>query len=173
MKFQSYTLADDPFNFDLHWPFPADQRKVIEGAVARVELNGVQEVNQLERRLNSHLRRRGYLWDQEDRKACCLWLPDFRKSVDFINTELKIAIEVEKTEVKRILHDLLKFMNGSLTFVPKVSYGVLLYPSTYKRASGKESGFASRVRSEVPFYIKGLLPHTRLNDILFIVYEIP
>lgn len=29
-------------------------------------------------------------------------------SVDFLNEDEKIAIEVEKTEVKRIIHDVLK-----------------------------------------------------------------
>lgn len=92
-------------------------------------------------------------------------------SVDFLNEDEKIAIEVEKTEVKRIIHAVLKLINGSLTFVPKIRYGVIIHPEKYKRSSGKEAPFSSRVFSEVPFYFRRLIGNTMLNDILFIVYD--
>ena len=44
----------------------------------------------------------------------------FRNEVDFYNPSKKIAIEVEKTEVKRVIHAVLKLVNGSMTFMPRI-----------------------------------------------------
>jgi hypothetical protein len=172
MRFESKTLAEHPFDFDIQRPFPADQRQVFERAVGQIQIRFPSEVSKLEQELASSLKRAGYLWDDEHPAECGLWRPDFNMSVDFFHPSLRIAVEVEKTEVKRIVHDVLKLINGSLTFVPKVRYGVVIHPRVYKRTTGKESVFGTRVVSEVAFYFKGLLAHSKLNDILFIAYEL-
>ncbi len=172
MKFTSYSLAEAPFNFDIQWPFLTTHRKIIEDAISHVKIESLSEVSKLEELLDRQLRNKGYLWDKLNKAECSLWRPDFNMLVDFFNPSEKIAIEVEKTEVKRIIHDILKLMNGSLTFVSKVRYGVLIYPKKYKRVSGKESPFHSILTSQVSFYFKSLLPYTKLNDILLISYDL-
>jgi hypothetical protein len=171
MKVESRALSEHPFRFDIPWPFPSAERKLLESALSAVAISSIADIGQLEPRLNEHLTAHGYLWDKTHQEQCRVWRPDFQHSVDFIHPQKLVAIEVEKTEVKRIVHDVLKLMNASLTFVPRVRYGVLIYPRTYKRSSGKESPFGSIVRGTVPFYFKALLPHTRLNDVLLLEYD--
>ena len=171
MKYESHTLGEPPFNFDISWSFPKEQRKLLETAVTRVKIESPAQIDKFEEYFNREIQQYGYVWGEKDKSMCSLWRPDFRMSVDFYNEKEKIAVEIEKTEVKRIIHDVLKLVNGSLTFVPKARYGVIIHPHTYKRTSGKESIFASRVVSEVSFYFRRLIGNTLLNDILFIVYK--
>lgn len=171
MEYTSYTLADAPFHFDIALPFPQDQRQILETAMSAVTIARPSEIPTLEQQLNTRIAPHGYLWDRQHREKCSLWRPDFRMSLDFFNEENKIGIEVEKTEVKRVIHDFLKLINGSMTFVPRIRYGVIIHPKTYKRESGKESEFSGRVFSEVPFYFRRLILNTLLNDVLFLVYK--
>ena len=171
MEYTSYTLADEPFHFDIAVHFPDEQRRLLESAMSAVTIAGPSDVPTLEEQLNTQLEARGYLWDKRHKEKCTLWRPDFRMSLDFFHEEHKIGIEVEKTEVKRVIHDFLKLINGSMTFVPRIRYGVIIHPKTYKRESGKESEFSGRVFNEVPFYFKRLILNTLLNDVLFLVYE--
>src|ERR1700733_8034456 len=152
MQFESHTLAEPPFSFDIRWPFPVEDRGLLEDALRAVTVSEPSQVETLESQLNSHLSPHGYLWCEEQAERCRLWRPDFNHSVDFLHEDKRIAIEVEKTEKKRIVHDVLKLVNGSLTFSPRVRYGVLVYPRYYKRSSGKESTFASTVVSDISFY---------------------
>lgn len=170
---EHHTLSEEPFNFDINWPFPDDERKALVEAMNKIDISTPAEVNKLESELNEKISGRWYIWDQKNPSICKLWKPDdFNMSVDFYNAEKKIAIEVEKTEVKRIPRDFLKLINGSFTFVPKVRYGVIICPQTYRRRSGKESVFASRVFKEINFYFKRLITLTSLNDVLFIIYTL-
>jgi len=169
---EHHTLSEEPFNFNINWPFPDDERKALVKAMNTINISTPAEINKLERELNEKISSRGYSWDQKNPSICKLWKPDFKMSVDFYNAEKKIAIEVEKTEVKRILHDFLKLINGAFTFVPKIRYGVIICPKKYLRKSGKESVFASRVFSEINFYFKRLITQTSLNDVLFIIYKL-
>jgi hypothetical protein len=171
MKVESRTLGEQPFGFDIRWPFPTEDRKLLESALAAVTVPNIAQIGELETQLNKHLTGQGYLWDKTHKEECRVWRPDFQHSVDFIHPAKRVAIEVEKTEVKRIVHDVLKLMNASLTFVPRVRFGVLIYPKMYRRSSGKESPFGTIVRGAVPFYFKALLAHSRLNDILFLEYD--
>lgn len=172
MNCEHHTLGEEPFNFDIKWPFPSDERQVLVKTIYEINISSPAEIGTLEKKLNEKLSSRGYFWDQEYRSKCMLWKPDFNMSVDFFNEGKKIAIEVEKSEVKRIIHDFLKLINGSLTFVPKVRFGVIIHPKTYKRISGKESPFRSTVFSEISFYFKHLINKTSLNDVLFIIYDL-
>jgi len=171
MEIKDFTLGEEPFNFDISWPFPSEDRKILIDAVCDIKIYSPAEVPQLEEMLSKKLNKFGYIWDGKNRERCMLWRPDFRMSVDFYNEEKKIAIEVEKTEVKRIIHDFLKLINGSLTFVPKIKYGVIIYPQNYLRTSGEKSIFASRVVSEINFYFKHLIVQSSLKDVLFVVYN--
>lgn len=172
MIFSSYTLSDEQFGFDVHWSFPEQERIVIENAIRSMADYDVNNISNLDHDLGIKLFESDYLNEQNHKENCQLWLPDFKNSVDLYKPSMKIAIEIEKTEKKRILHDILKFINGSITFVPKIEYGVLIIPKTYKRSSGKESSFFSTVKKEVPFYLSKIFESSRLKDILFIVYEI-
>ena len=171
MKCRDISLSEKPFDFDISWPFPAQERNILLNAIKSIKISSPKNINKLESLLAKIISKNGYVWDETSREKCTLWRPDFRMSVDFYNEEKKIAIEVEKTEVKRIIHDFLKLTNGSLTFVPKVRYGVIIHPMKYKRTSGKESVFASRVIKEIQFYFKRLIAQTSLNDVLFLMYD--
>jgi len=171
MEVKDFTLGEEPFNFDISWPFPTEEREILIKAVRNIKMYSPAEVPNFEGMLSKTLNKCGYIWDNEGKEKCMLWRPDFKMSVDFYNVEKKIAIEVEKTEVKRIIHDFLKLVNGSLTFVPKIKYGVIIYPQNYLRISGKKSIFASRVASEINFYFKHLVSQSGLKDVLFIVYN--
>ncbi len=171
MNCRHHTLGEEPFNFDITWPFPIDERNKIVKAVKKIDINNPSQISKLDEKLNLQLADKGYIWDSISKTDCSLWKPDFENSVDFYNKEKKIAIEVEKTEVKRIIHDFLKLVNGSLTFVPKIRYGVIILPDKYKRTSGKVSPFSSRVYREINFYFNQLILHSKLNDVLFIIYD--
>ena len=97
MKFESRTLSENPFKFDIQWPFPTRQRKILEKAVSRVSVSTPAEVSRIEYLLSNELGGEGYVWDHNDKEKCSLWRPDFNMSVDFFNESQKIAIEVEKT----------------------------------------------------------------------------
>jgi len=171
MKVSSRTLGEAPFNFDVGWPFPDEERQILESAVKNVEIKTPAEIGAMEPLLDQQLVKYGYLWSQKHRERCRIWRPEFDMTLDFFNEAKKIGIEVEKTEVKRIIHDILKLINGSLTFVPKIRYGVIIYPKEYRRVSDKVSPFAARVEREVPFYFRRLLINTMLNDLLLITYD--
>lgn len=171
MKMSSRTLGETPFNFDISWPFPDEEREILESAVKTTNIRTPAEVGRMEELLDQQLSQHGYLWSKMHEEKCQIWRPEFAMTLDFFNEAKKIGIEVEKTEVKRIIHDILKLINGSLTFVPKIRYGVIIYPKQYRRTSGKVSPFTTRVEREVPFYFRRLLVNTMLNDILLITYD--
>lgn len=70
---------------------------------------------------------------------CKLWEDgEFNHSVDLYNEEERIAIEIEKSERKRISDDILKFIKGKKSQKggePKINFGVLIVPVNY-RGSG-------------------------------------
>jgi len=173
MRITSYTLAEDPFSYVISFPFPDIERQILEKSMRSIELTTPMEVlESLETEMAKRLRSKGYLYAKENPEECRLWFPDFKNEVDFYNPTKKIAIEVEKSEVKRVIHDILKLVNGSMTFMPKVKYGVLVIPDIYVRKSGKKSPFFSRVRKELPFYFQKIIPENcNLQDVLLIVYE--
>jgi len=171
VKIRTATLGESPFNFDISWAFPAAEREILESAMRNINIDTPAEIGKLEEQMDQQLCKHGYLWSAKHEERCRIWRPEFVMTLDFLNEDKKIGIEVEKTEVKRIIHDILKLMNGSLTFVPRIRYGVVVYPTRYQRTSGKVSPFATRVEREVPFYFRRLLVNTMLNDILLITYD--
>ncbi len=171
MQVSSCTLGEAPFNFDISFPFPAREREMLESAIRKIDITTPADIGRMEELLDHELSEHGYLWSKRDEEKCQIWKPEFSMTLDFFNEAKKIGIEVEKTEVKRIIHDILKLINGSLTFVPRIRYGVVIYPREYRRVSGKVSPFATRVEREVSFYFRRLLINTMLNDILLITYD--
>lgn len=66
--------------------------------------------------------------------ACQLWIPEFQHSVDLYNTEDRIAIEVEKSQQKRVSDDILKFIKGGKTQKNNrklIEFGCLIVPTNY------------------------------------------
>lgn len=182
MKLETYSLNDRPFSshFVVSFPFPEEERRIltealesIDDSILREQLKHSKE-DILEREIDRKLGHKGYIYSRNDpEKKCQLWQPDYGHEADFYNPGKKISIEVEKTEVKRVVHDVLKLVNGSMTFVPKVRYGVLIIPYRYVRKGGKESPFFSRVRRELPFYFQKIIPEKcNLHDMLIMVYHI-
>ena len=92
MNCENYTLGERPFNFDINWPFPADERRVLADAIGEINIPSPAEIGELEIKLNEKLSSRGYVWDQEHRSKCRLWKPDFNMSVDFYNEVKKIIV---------------------------------------------------------------------------------
>lgn len=68
--------------------------------------------------------------------ACKLWEPEFDHSVDLYNPRERIAVEIEKSERKRVSDDLLKFIRGGMTDGPDgrklVEFGCLIVPTNYR-----------------------------------------
>jgi len=182
MRIETYSLDEDPFapHFVILFPFPKEERGVLEEEVLSIDDSVIDEQLKqpkhkiLEKAIEQKLDSKGYICSLNDPgKRCQLWQPDYGHEADFYNPEKKISIEVEKTEVKRVIHDVLKLVNGSMTFVPKVRYGVLIIPHRYIRKSGKDAPFFSIVRRELPFYFQKIIPEKcNLHDILIIVYHV-
>ena len=181
MKVETFSLSDKPFSssFVISFPFPDHERRILTEAVESIEESVLE--NQIERprekvlegEISKKLVGKGYISASNDPEGQCrLWQPEYGHEADFYNPEKKISIEVEKTEVKRVVHDVLKLINGSMTFVPKVRYGVLIIPYRYVRKNGKESPFFTIVKREVPFYFQRIIPENcNLHDILIMVYH--
>lgn len=182
MKIETYSLNDYPFSqdFAISFPFPKEERTLLEKALKSIDdYVPVEQIKHpkekiLEGAMEKKLEPLGYICSLNDtEKRCQLWQPDYGHEADFYNPTKKVSIEVEKTEVKRVVHDVLKLINGSMTFVPKVRYGVLVIPYRYIRRSGKEGSFFSIVKRSLPFYFQKIIPEKcNLHDILIIVYHI-
>ncbi|MDO4924231.1 MAG: hypothetical protein Q3980_01045 [Turicibacter sp.] len=173
IHFNALTLSDIGYNVDQ--PVP----DVIVNDLLK-QLNSISGITcykdtliELDKKIYEVLKSRGFVWDQRDVfHACRLWKNEgFKHSVDFYNETLKIAIEVEKSEVKRIHHDILKLLNGSMTFIPKVKYGVLIYPE-YTIVSRKPRNFHKVVMNDMNFYFRKVLEGTGLKDVILIRYII-
>lgn len=71
--------------------------------------------------------------------ACKLWASQgFDHSVDLYHPEKRIAVEIEKSERKRVSDDVLKFIKGGKTQRDnrkQIEYGCLVVPTNY-RGSG-------------------------------------
>ncbi len=181
MKIDTYSLNDSPFSdhFVIPFPFPEKDRALLSEAMESIDdsvlwkqiENAREDI--LERELANKLEPLGYYYSKDHPEKCQLWRPDYRHEADFYNPTEKISIEVEKTEKKRVVHDILKLVNGSMTFVPRVRNGVLIIPDRYVRDSGKSSTFFSTVKRELLFYFQKIIPENcNLHDVLLIVYNV-
>ena len=182
MQIEDYSLIDSPFSdhFVIPFPFPQSHRNELverirdipDSVIKRQIENSREDI--LEREIANRLEPIGYYYSKDQPEECQLWRPDYKYEADFYNPRLKISIEVEKTEKKRIVHDVLKLINGSMTFLPKVRYGVLVFPDRYVRKSGLHDAFFSTVKREMPFYFQKMIPEKcNLHDVLLIVYKVP
>jgi hypothetical protein len=69
--------------------------------------------------------------DSGRNSECKLWAPDFDNSVDLYHPNNRIAIEIEKTQQKRVSDDILKFIKGGKTQRKnrkKIEFGCLIVP---------------------------------------------
>lgn len=169
------TLKD--LGFYITFPFPESHKEIIVRAIRSLKIEARQHQIQksLDQELGEALKNEGYYYskdaDPEKSSKCKLWQPDFQYSVDLFNPERKIAIEIEKAEIKRVIHDILKLVNASKTFKPKVRFGVLLVPDKYFVGS-RFSNFIGRVKKDISFYFGGVIDGSNLLDLLIISYKV-
>jgi hypothetical protein len=101
--------------------------------------------------------------------ACKLWKDKgFDHSVDLYQPEERIAIEIEKSERKRVSDDLLKFIKGGQTYRDKrhrIEFGCLIVPTNYR---GRGNIFGG-VETTLDF-MRGIL---HVEDVAVVGYEDP
>lgn len=101
--------------------------------------------------------------------ACKLWADSgFDHSVDLYHPGKRIAIEIEKSERKRVSDDLLKFIKGGKTFRdsrPRIEFGCLVVPTNY----GGSGNIFGGVQTTLDF-MRGIL---FVHDVLVIGYSDP
>ncbi len=165
------TLKD--LGFYITFPFPEEQKKEIIDAVKSIRIPKSQKEiqNKLDEELDKILTPLGYFSDNRNDPQCKLWIPDFQHAVDFYNPNEKIAVEVEKAEIKRVVHDLLKLINATKTFRAKIKYGVLIVPDKYIVKSGPKP-FISTLKNDIAFYFSNLLGDSNLFDLLIVCYKV-
>jgi len=165
---ETYCLGD--LGFPIKFPFPAGERKKILGAVGEIALSSQREIQRdLDAELARKLEKNGYT---SDHNKCKLWRPDFEHAIDIYNQSRLIGIEIEKSEKKRVVHDVLKLVNGASTFVPKIRYGVLVIPSKYF-VRGKPKSFAATAKQDIRFYVGNIIANSaNMHDLLVVVYDV-
>ena len=128
-------------------PFPQDEFDRIRTAVESVPENSFrgndrgQEIRSLDATIASNLP--GYEHEHQEgtgrNPTCKLWSNEgYNHSVDLYHPEKRIAIEIEKSERKRLSDDILKFIKGGKTQRngrKKIEFGCLIVPVNY-RGSG-------------------------------------
>lgn len=101
--------------------------------------------------------------------ACKLWKDkNFDHSVDLYHPEERIAIEIEKSERKRVSDDLLKFVKGGQTYRDKrhrIEFGCLIVPTNY-RGSGNIFGSVGTTLD----FMRGIM---HVEDVAVVGYEDP
>ncbi len=92
----------------------------------------------------------------------------FDHSVDLYHTEKRIAIEIEKSERKRVSDDLLKFIKGGQTWRDnrhRIEFGCLIVPTNYR---GSGNVFAGAVTTLD--FMRGVM---HVEDVAVIGYKDP
>jgi hypothetical protein len=166
-----FTLGD--LGFYVKFRFPPEHQQELRGIVESIDIPTIQKEiqNNIEGKLAPILKDLGYFSAFNKDDECKLWRPEFQHAVDFYSPDRKIAIEVEKAEIKRVVHDILKLVNGTKTFRSKIKYGVLIVPDIYLFGKNKKN-FASTLKQDIQFYFGGLLEDSGLLDILVICYKV-
>lgn len=106
--------------------------------------------------------------------ACKIWKEKFDHTVDFYHREKRIAIEVEKTQQKRVSDDILKFIMGSKwerEKESKIKFGCLVVPVNYgvrSDRSGTDNLFKEAIQN-----LKFTRSVLHVEDIAVIGYRIP
>jgi hypothetical protein len=101
--------------------------------------------------------------------ATKLWKDSgFDHSVDLYHPEKRIAIEIEKSERKRVSDDLLKFIKGGQTYRDKrhkIEFGVLIVPTNYRGTGNIFGGVGTTLD-----FMRGVL---HVEDVAVIGYKDP
>ena len=92
----------------------------------------------------------------------------FDHSVDLYHTEKRIAIEIEKSERKRVSDDLLKFIKGGQTYRDnrhRIEFGCLIVPTNYRGSGNIYGGVATTLD-----FMRGVM---HVEDVAIIGYRDP
>lgn len=92
----------------------------------------------------------------------------FDHSVDLYHPEKRIAIEIEKSERKRVSDDLLKFIKGGQTYRNKrhrIEFGCLIVPTNYRGSGNIFGGVATTLD-----FMRGVM---HVEDVAVVGYRDP
>lgn len=157
--------------------FPDDELRAIEAAVRAVPATLFTDADSgIEiRAFDTFLARKLPHYEHEHASeggrnpACKLWADaGFNYSVDLYHDEKRVAIEIEKSERKRVSDDILKFIKGGKTQREgrkKIEFGCLVVPTNY-RGSGNLFGASMRTLE----FIRSIL---FVEDVAVIGYRDP
>lgn len=114
--------------------FPDDEHQKIVSAVEQVPEDA--HIEDFDGIIADVLPEYAYEWDSDSGRnvETKLWGPRFNHSVDLYHHEKRIAIEIEKTQRKRISDDILKFIKGGKTRKDgrkKIEFGCLIVPAEH------------------------------------------
>lgn len=158
--------------------FPDELRTAMEQSLMQMpnDALGPEFDRQYVRKLQDH--QLGEVFsEQGHNEQVMLWAGNNHgHSVDVLlhTNNCRIAIEIEKAEKKRVVHDLLKLIKGAE--VGAIDYGALIYPRTYRIPND----FFHAVREAVKFYLPTALmcavqdwnpPAVPLRNILFLCFS--
>jgi len=108
------------------------------------------------------------------RNDACKLSDKFDHTVDFYHPEKRIAIEVEKTQQKRISDDILKFIMGGKwerDEVSKIKFGCLVVPVNYGQRSDRST--TDNLFKEAMKNLEFTRSVLHVHDIVVIGYKIP
>lgn len=130
------SLSNDIRNQKTYRTFPEDEYNSILEAVKEAPQTVFGQSHGLDRYLAEYLLDYEFELDANSGRnsACQLWAPEFQHSVDFYQSENRIAIEIEKSQQKRVSDDILKFIKGGKTQRnnrKKIEFGCLIVPTSY------------------------------------------
>lgn len=101
--------------------------------------------------------------------ACKIWKDkDFDHSVDLYHPENRIAVEIEKSERKRVSDDLLKFIKGAQTWRDnrhRIEFGCLVVPTNYRGSDNIYGGVETTLD-----FMRGIM---HVEDVLVVGYRDP
>lgn len=157
--------------------FPTDEHAKIVSAIESVpekifisSKKGV-EIRKFDSVISDGLPEYAHEHDSETGRnsACKLWKNDgFNHSVDLYNADKRIAIEIEKSETKRVSDDILKFIKGGKSQKDNrkiIEFGCLIVPVNYRDSINIFDGCMNNLE-----FMRGVL---FVEDILVIGYQDP
>ncbi len=92
----------------------------------------------------------------------------FDHSVDLYHTEKRIAVEIEKSERKRVSDDLLKFIKGGQTYRDnrhRIEFGCLIVPTNYRGTDNIYGGVVTTLD-----FMRGIM---HVEDVAVVGYRDP
>lgn len=164
MEIETVSLKD--LGFNIKEDFPVGIRDELVKKLKKIDHLYKTGDKPIEKFLNPL----GYLSELSNKEQCQFFLNEFKHSVDFYHPIERIAIEVEKAEVKRIPHDIIKLLKASNK--DKIDFGVLVIPKLYK-TSNKSRPFFDIAKNDIQFYFKEIFESEsfKIKDILIIIYD--